>query len=462
MSTGPYSCRGGTFDSGSSSTYQVTFLDGFQASFGDGSSASGDFATDVVHIGDVAISNVQFGLATEVNSTTGFAIGLMGIGYSLLEASPIPYANMPEVLCDAGAIHSRLYSVFLNDASDSSGTILFGGIDISKYTGSLHTLNLLPVPLPTSDGGTIDVVYEFVVAITALSITSSGKTTNYFSNGPVSGGTGSLKVLLDTGSAAWTVPADVYQSVAKLLPALDQYGHLPCSGQNHDITLTLTFGGSVDIDVPIRELIVPMYDALTNEANMTSTGESLCAFMLTPGQATVDQPFLTLGDAILRSMYLVFDLDNGQVSIAQARTNTSTDELGHSPGNNIKVVQAGSSGVANAVGNSGVLTVDANSATIAPSVSAIELFGLVTTSPALGQVTGINAVPEAGRVSTTSNGDSGDVSGGGASASGSSSTVAASSFGVAARRLVPPVQSNVVIAGISALFSMGIGAALLL
>lgn len=114
-SSGPYSCRGGRFDSKNSSTYKVTVPDGFSTVFGDGSSASGDFATDVVQIGDVAISNVQFGVASNVNSTTGFAVGLMGIGYSQNEASEIQYANMPEVLRDSGVINSRLYSIYLND-----------------------------------------------------------------------------------------------------------------------------------------------------------------------------------------------------------------------------------------------------------------------------------------------------------------------------------------------------------
>jgi len=114
-SSGPFSCRGGTFDPSASSSYHVTIPDGFMTAFGDGSSASGDFATDVIQIGDVAISNVQFGLASNVNSTTGYAVGLMGLGYSLNEASDVQYANMPEVLRDAGVINSRLYSIFLND-----------------------------------------------------------------------------------------------------------------------------------------------------------------------------------------------------------------------------------------------------------------------------------------------------------------------------------------------------------
>lgn len=78
----------------------------------------------MVGIGDVLVSPVQFGVANEVNSTTGYSIGLMGIGYASNEAVQSRrdfYPNMPEVLKDAGEINSRLYSVYLNDESECIG-----------------------------------------------------------------------------------------------------------------------------------------------------------------------------------------------------------------------------------------------------------------------------------------------------------------------------------------------------
>lgn len=114
------SCRGGYFNSGASKSYKVTIQDGFNTSFGDGSTATGDFATDTVGLGDLLIENVQFGVATEVDSTTGYAVSLMGLGYSANEAATTPYPNMPEVLTQAGAINSRLYSVFLNELGKSA------------------------------------------------------------------------------------------------------------------------------------------------------------------------------------------------------------------------------------------------------------------------------------------------------------------------------------------------------
>ncbi|GAB7357763.1 hypothetical protein MBLNU459_g0413t1 [Dothideomycetes sp. NU459] len=466
-SSGPYSCRGGTFDSGSSSTFQVTIPDGFSTAFGDGSTANGDFGTDVVQLGDVAVKNVQFGVATDVNSTTGFAVGLMGVGYSLNEASSTQYPNMPEVLRDAGAINSRLYSVFLNDLGDASGTILFGGIDTSKYSGELVTLDLLPVPLQTQDG-TYNLVYEFVVAVTAFSAESDGKTTSFFSGGDASAQSSSSQaVLLDTGSAAWTLPSRYYNDVAKLIPDLDEYGNLPCSAQSDNITLSLTFGGKATIRVPFAELVVPVYDSLTNQQNTTTDGQPLCTFMLTPGEETTDQPFLTLGDAILRSMYVVFDLDNGQVSIAQAAVNTSTNAASSGSGSSIKVVQAGPGGVASAVGSSGVSTAAANSATIAPAVTPTGSFSAFTTSPAVGQATGLAAIPDSGRVSAAASGTGGSGSGSSSSGSGSGSSTSASakassSKGAASGLRAPALGMAVAWTGIVALGSAAFGAALIL
>lgn len=118
------SCRGGIFDPTASQTYNLVGPGDFRTAFGDGSTASGDFATDVVGVGAVELTNVQFGVASLINSTTGYAINLMGVGYSANEASaPNYYPNMPDLLQQAGAISSRLYSIFLNQYGMSSPTL---------------------------------------------------------------------------------------------------------------------------------------------------------------------------------------------------------------------------------------------------------------------------------------------------------------------------------------------------
>lgn len=252
QSTGRYSCRGGEFDPSASDTYSVIEpAPAFNTSFGDGSTASGPFAADTVCIGDVCIDDVQFGVATAVNSTTGYALSLMGLGYSENEATRHEYPNIPEVLKSAGVIESRLYSVFLNAFSETSGSILFGGIDTSKYTGALETVNILPSLITQQ-------VDQFVTTVTALRADVAGQRSTIFEGG--SPGIDAyyrddtaLPVLLDTGSAAWSVPQSYYPYIASAFPYLDRQGYCRCSDVDADDTLTLTFAGSIDITVPSTE-----------------------------------------------------------------------------------------------------------------------------------------------------------------------------------------------------------------
>ncbi|KAF2218633.1 aspartic peptidase domain-containing protein [Elsinoe ampelina] len=390
----PFTCRGGSFDPSASQSYQVVDPNGFNTSFGDGSTATGDFGTDTVGIGNVVIQGVQLGVATDVVSTTGYAVSLMGVGYSYNEASSRQYPNMPEVLQQAGAISSRLYSIFLNSFGDATGTILFGGVDTSKYTGQLHTINVSPVQ--TRSG---DIVYEFIIPVTGISGRINGQSTTYLSSTSQSSrrGSDSLQVLLDTGSTAWTVPPSLYTSLRDLFgDAIDSAGLLDCSHQQDDISIDIEFNGQVTIDVPASSFIIPVYDPTTNRQNTTASGQPLCAFMISPdvgNQQLTQTGFLTMGDAVLRSMYVVFDMDNGQIAIAPANTNSTSES-------DVRVVSAGPSGLAQAVSNSngGIATADENTYRIAPAITASQSLSFATASSPVGTATGTFAIPQAGQV----------------------------------------------------------------
>jgi len=412
QSSGAYGCRGGTFNPKDSSTYKIADPSpAFNTSFGDGSTAVGPYGEDVVAIGDVSVDNVQFGVADTVNSTTGYAIGLMGVGYSENEATQHVYPNIPEVLRDAGVINSRLYSVYLNDEA-TTGSILFGGIDKSRYTGELVTLDLLPDEIT----GEVD---QFITTVTALSATVGGTTSSLFSggtNGVAAYGNNdiALPVLLDTGSSAWSVPTEYYNKlIAPAFTYVDSNSLCPCSHADSSDSLTLTFGGEINITVPAREFIIPLYNSTTNDPiPYDSAGEMACAFMVVPAGAT-GEGFQTCGDAVLRSMYVVFDLDNGQVSLAQANLNASS-----SP--NVVTVSSGPSGVANAVGTASFSPAPSETYSIAPeAMNATVSFSLSTMHTTLGGATGTAALPEDARpsgsgTSSSSGGKSSSSKGGAA------------------------------------------------
>ncbi|KAK5690651.1 hypothetical protein LTR97_012207 [Elasticomyces elasticus] len=433
----PFGCRGGEFDSSKSETYTIVDPSpAFNTSFGDGSTASGPFAEDIIGIGDVFIDNVQFGVAEDVNSTTGYAIGLMGLGYSTNEATHHVYPNMPEVLRDTGVINSRLYSVYLNSVDKTSGTILFGGLDTTKFTGPLATLNLL------TDQYTQQ-IDQFIQTVTALSLTNGSITTPIFSGGSAddtaySSSDTALPVLLDTGSSAWSMDSQVYNAyIAPLFPYVDNQGLCSCSHRNDDTTLVVEFGGKVNITVPISEFVVPIYNASTNEPYVYNrAGDEACAFMIVSSPST-GQGFQTLGDAVLRSMYVVFDLDNGQVSLAQAAVNVTDAPA-------IVTVAAGTSGVESALGSktSGYDDASQQTGSIAPIVTGVRGnatadFSVSTAQSTIGDATGTAAVPADAQVSETG-GASG--SGGGSGSSTGSSGSGSTSSGAATGVFVPGVD----------------------
>ncbi|GAB1739788.1 hypothetical protein NU219Hw_g4725t1 [Hortaea werneckii] len=382
QTTGYYACRGGTFNPDNSSTYEVVDPSpAFDAVFGDGSTAVGPYGEDTVGIGDVRLENVQFGLAEELDITTGYAVGLMGLGYSYTEATYDTYPNIPEVLRVTGVINSRLYSVYLNDLSDISGTILFGGIDPSKYTGNLITLDMLPDWF----SGTLS---RFITTVTDLGITTDGEVTQLFS-GASSG-------------------YDAYQNglpIAPSFPFLDEYGFCGCSHRDDDTHLTLVFGGQVQIQVPIVDFLVPIYNTSTRDPIPYDEDEDTCALMIVPADPT-GLGFQTLGDAILRSMYVVFDLDNGQLSLAQAAedNNAAAADVDARRSNPVPVPR-GPDGIASALSSASAAAdyVRAESTqtwSTAPIVTAASLtddLRASTVDSTIGTATGTKAVPAGAR-----------------------------------------------------------------
>jgi len=310
----------------------------------------------------------------------------------------------------------------------TSGTVLFGGIDKSKFTSPLTTINLLPSLISSS-------VLQFITTVTALSATvNNGEESTIFSGGSDSTAAygnddTSLAVLLDTGSSAWSLPIQYYeQGILPLFPYVDSQGLCDCKYRDSNDSLTVEFAGKVTITVPARQFIVPVYDPETNKPQYfdRASTQQVCAFMLVPSQPS-GQGFLTLGDAVLRSMYVVYDLDNGQISLAQAQLDSDREA-------DIVPVQAGLGGVQKALGggSSGSQSVGPNRYSIAPAVSGTETFTASSVSSTVGMATGTDAVPADARVVET-----GSANGRGAGGSGSGNGGAASSS-AAAFRLAGP------------------------
>lgn len=331
---GDLCAQSGTYDANSSSTYAIVNSD-FNISYVDGSGALGDYVTDTLKIGGQTLQKFQFGVGYESSSPQG----VCGIGYTTNEAEvqragARPYANLPQAMVNDGLIQSSAYSLWLNDLEANTGQVLFGGVNTAKYHGSLETL-----PIIQEDGEFV----ELLIALTNVGLTVNGH------NDSLGGNNNSLPtpVLLDSGSSLSYLPDDIaanlFDAVGAQFDQQSQAAYVPCDLANNDSSVTFTFSSPV-ISVPMSELVE---DAGTTEDGNQITfpdGTPACIFGIAPAEDSTP----VFGDTFIRSAYLVYDLANNQISIAQTNFNATS--------NDIREIANGTSGVPDATAVSNPVT----------------------------------------------------------------------------------------------------------
>ncbi|CRG88730.1 aspartic-type endopeptidase (OpsB), putative [Talaromyces islandicus] len=333
----------GTYDANSSSTYEYVSSD-FNISYVDGSGAAGDYVTDTVSIGGATLKSFQFGIGYSSASSEG----VLGIGYPANEAQvsrsrKSSYANLPKAMVDGGLINSNAYSLWLNDLDANTGSILFGGVDSDKYIGDLETLPIQKV------GGEYA---EFLITLTGVGF-QNGSTDKTYSSSALP-----AAVLLDSGSSLTYLPdsivEDIYNDIGVTYDTASEAGYVPCSYMNDDKNFTFTFS-TPSISVSMGEMVLE-----TGTGATYSDGSSACVFGIAPaGSSTV-----VLGDTFLRSAYVVYDIANNEISLAQTNFNSTSQD--------IKEIGTGSSSVpgATAVSNPVTSVVGAGADTTATVTSA--------------------------------------------------------------------------------------------
>lgn len=293
-------CDFGSFDPSKSSTYETVDAGGFNITYAaPGDSDAGDWASDSVTLGgSQAIKNQTFGL-----SDAGYDVhGVMGIGFDQHETTAPngerTYPTVVDNMVQNGLINRKAYSLYLNSYNQSYGSIVFGGVDTTKYTGDLVALPLQPGP---NDEGTI----EFFVTLSKVTFTDAKGASTVLTPDDYA-----QSVLLDSGTSYTALTNDVIDKLASGMGAVsidDNYDMaVPCGFANTNATISYTFGGS---DGPT--VVVPMSETIG------TSQENECVFGFGPAIGGIS----ILGDTFLRSAYVVFDIDNAVVAIAQAAEN---------------------------------------------------------------------------------------------------------------------------------------------
>jgi hypothetical protein len=276
------------------------------AGFESGEAAQGDYALDVLNIGGTVVQDMEFGIMY----TTTVTESILGVSFPAFESIVLnggsAYNNLPTLLVNQGYIQSRAFSVWLNDDEDTSGVVLFGGVDTDKYYGDLVTLPLVEGPGDPQ-------VRQFYVTLQGVQVT--GSSGNIITP---NGGSTPQAALLDTGTTFILLPDTLAESIWAELGAVVSNGfpNIECSLASSNITVDFIFTG-ITINVPLSQIIDP------------NPGQTDCILgLLSNSEETV------LGDTFLSSAYVVFDLDNKQAHLAPAvfgATSQNIVQIGSGP-----------------------------------------------------------------------------------------------------------------------------------
>ena len=134
--------------------------------------------------------------------------------------------------------------------------------------------------------------------------------------------------ILDSGTTITLLPDDIAQSVFDELGAevSQELGAVvvPCALGTKNGSLTYGFGGSggPSIQVAVSQLVLPL--TLPNgRVPQYSNGAAACQLGI---QAAGNLPVL-FGDTFLRSAYVVYDLDNNRIALAQTDFNSTESNI---------------------------------------------------------------------------------------------------------------------------------------
>lgn len=322
-------CPGGTFDPAKSSTYKQEPGVELNVSYGvtpynPNTTVTGPYFNDTIRLGSAVIENFHFGLGNVPSTlyeqgTFGiFALGSR-LGQSSYSNPSSPYRGQVDKLFSMvydelqahGYTKRKAFSLYLNSLSSRTGTLIFGGIDTAKYQNEL-----VSVPVQLQQGS----FFSWNIVLTSVSRLQGTKNTTLTAPDT------NIAVDLDCGAPSMYLPTDLVTSIQADLNATMHEGtpYVPCVHQHNSDILELTLGGpdGARIQVPYSSLLDP-YGAPAARGPVTINGTDYCYFgvIATPG------PIYLLGDTFQRAAYIVYDVDNQRVAMAQAKENVKEEKI---------------------------------------------------------------------------------------------------------------------------------------
>lgn len=335
-------CKSGTFNPIDSTTFKKIYLDNvfYAKSSKDYSFAAGFWGADNIKVGGVTLKNATFGVARIANTTSRCGLGfrnyessntnyelnknrtlnISGVEVNKNTTKAFEYDNFPYLLKAQKIIKRVAYSLFLNTETKNGSSILFGAVDKSQFSGKLTTVPILR----NSSFNFINKtkVDDFVISILGVGyVNEKDKGTTF--------NTQTLAALIDTSYSGVTLPREIVESIASKFNATfnketDNF-KLKCPNSNTSEHNSFVFNiGGVNFFTKFSEFITK------------SNHDDHCLLDITfnKDNSTI------LGNAFLKSLYVLFDLESYEMSFGQANLDSKAKSIVTLPATGTKFAQA--------------------------------------------------------------------------------------------------------------------------
>ncbi|KAH6695543.1 aspartic peptidase domain-containing protein [Plectosphaerella plurivora] len=324
--TGEYyyysNCRSGAYDPSKSDTYKVydgfsavsRYYDTFSRVYGS-RSVDGTLMTETVEVGGATVSSMGLLLANSTTVDTGF----LGLGYT----DSSNEFSLLEQLVNHGDIASEGFSLWAQeDSSDNTtGHILFGAVDKSKYVGPLSRLQASAWKELSSAPG-------YAVNVSAAETSNDTEQISQFENfyASISPTTMITNLPRNVALPILNMANATYESLYEMY-VVDCNHTDSISGS---FTLELGGEGGYSLEVNLRDLVVP--PEIWTDTDIWNYGEDEPITMCMFGVQSVDQTYTfnhdsvepwVIGNMALKKTYMAFDADNMEVALAPLRDDLS-------------------------------------------------------------------------------------------------------------------------------------------
>ncbi|KAF6814333.1 aspartic proteinase [Colletotrichum plurivorum] len=333
-------CKYGSFASNESSTYVNPGTETFTKSYVGGGRIYGEVVSETLHIGGAELPKINLGVveSTGMSMSTRTSVGVLGLGFndsayvsssSSGLGSSLP--TVPDRLFQDGHIKSTAYSLWLDDESGASGNLLFGAVDKSKFDAPLIRFPIQDRLSTTRFDTMLHSVNASKTPADAFQPLLDAEAVDSYSDQ-------TYVAVSPEDAVSWlpyTLAKKIYDLVGAVWSRTDEYWLVPCSANASEARLAIRLhadDGPV-LDVPLADVVLPWDYWHSSEWSWDSESETeYCAFGVQSANSTsADSNYAyyrkySLGGAMLRRSYMVFDLAGEEIAIAKAKVGSTAEE----------------------------------------------------------------------------------------------------------------------------------------